>query len=303
MNDFAQPELAEEAMYTYSKGGTEVSGLSIRAAECIATRWGNMQTDVRILERYDDASLMQARAIDLQTGTSRSMTFHVAHRRDTKRGSYEITDEREIYELGANLAARRLRACIFSLIPISILKEAQKQAESTLKTRAEVTPQKLKTMLEKFAEHGVTQGAIERRIQRKLEAIAPAQVVQMQKIFTSLRDGMSKPSDWFELEEQSEPQRHSNPPRGAEGPRRVRRESSPPQSNAPATDGESVGTGTHLAYAAVRARLEAATTLDELGDAYKLIAGSEPAHLRGELTDIAEQQQVKLAAKGGTHEE
>jgi len=37
-----RPTLAEGALYSYSKGGSEVSGPSIRLAEAIAQSWGNV---------------------------------------------------------------------------------------------------------------------------------------------------------------------------------------------------------------------------------------------------------------------
>ena len=45
----------------------------------------------------------------------------------------------------------------------------------------------------------MTKQQIETRIQRKIEAIAPAQFVKLTEIFNSLKDGMSEPSDWFEV--------------------------------------------------------------------------------------------------------
>jgi hypothetical protein len=46
-------------------------------------------------------------------------------------------------------------------------------------------------------EFGVTIHQIEGRIQRKLDAITPANLVGLRRIFNSLRDGMSSVEDWF----------------------------------------------------------------------------------------------------------
>jgi hypothetical protein len=53
-------------------------------------------------------------------------------------------------------------------------------------------------VVETFGEIGVTREQIEARIQCRIDAIRPAQVVQLRKIFASVRDGMSSPADWFE---------------------------------------------------------------------------------------------------------
>ena len=39
---------------------------------------------------------------------------------------------------------------------------------------------------------------LEARIQRRFDSITPAQVVGLRKIIVSIKDGMSKPEDWFE---------------------------------------------------------------------------------------------------------
>ena len=41
--------------------------------------------------------------------------------------------------------------------------------------------------------------ALEARIQRRLDAITPALVVQLGKIFNSIKDGMSSPGEWFDI--------------------------------------------------------------------------------------------------------
>jgi hypothetical protein len=85
-----------------------------------------------------------------------------------------------------------------------------------------VTPEGIKKLIETFAELGITQPQIEARIQRRLDAIRPAQVVMLRKIYTSLKDGMSEPADWFEAvalaqpeaEAQAQPQRRQRRTRG-----------------------------------------------------------------------------------------
>ena len=54
------------------------------------------------------------------------------------------------------------------------------------------------------AEFGVTTEQIQAYLGRRVDAMLPAQYVQMRKVYASLRDGMSKPSDWFKAQEDSE---------------------------------------------------------------------------------------------------
>jgi hypothetical protein len=199
LNACTRPTLAESALYTYSRGGTEITGPSIRLAEALAQQWGNFLFGLKELEQRNGESTMQAYAIDLETITKSEKVFQVKHWRDTKQGGYALKDSRDIYELTANQGARRLRACILGVIPGDVVEAAVKQCEATLATKAEVTPERLKSLLGKFAEFGVTREQIEKRIQRHLDAMTPAQMVDLGKKYNSLKDGMSTVADWFEV--------------------------------------------------------------------------------------------------------
>lgn len=203
----ARPGLAEGAIYQYSRGGSNVSGPSIRLAEAIAQNWGNFQFGFRELARgkvdnvgYSD---VEAYAWDLESNTRKPIAFRVRHWRDTKAGGYALKDERDIYELVANQASRRVRNCILAVIPGDVTEAAVDQCEATLKTTADCTPEAVQKMVVAFSQFSVTKQQIEDRIQRRLESVTPALMVQMKKIYASLRDGMSIPTDWFSVLEDS----------------------------------------------------------------------------------------------------
>ncbi|MFZ6727382.1 hypothetical protein ACO0K2_17965 [Undibacterium sp. MH2W] len=209
LNAFTRPSLAEKAQYQFARGGTDICGPSIRAAEAIAQQWGNLEFGFRELSRGVGAdgvpfSEVESFCTDLENRTRRPMQFIVRHWRDTKKGGYKLTDERDIYELIANQAQRRTRACILALIPGDVVDAAMDQAAVTLKTTADTSPEAMQRMLDKFSEFQVTKEMIEKRIQRRLDTIQPAQVVSLRRIYASLSDEMSLPSDWFEIEQGQE---------------------------------------------------------------------------------------------------
>lgn len=193
-----RPGLAKGAMYTYARGGSDITGPSIRLAEAIARTWGNLTFGVRELEQRPGESTVEAFAWDLESNVRQVKTFQVKHVRYTKsRGNYALDDPRDIYEMTANQGARRVRACILGLIPGDIVEDAVEQCEATLKAHADTSPAGIKKMVELFAKYGVTKEQIEGRIQRKLDAITAAQMVGLHKVYTSLKDGMSGAADWF----------------------------------------------------------------------------------------------------------
>jgi hypothetical protein len=200
---FERFTLASDSVYSYTRGGQEISDLNIRAMEAIAAAWGNIDQNWAELFRGmgEDGvpySFVEAKALDLETTNRKRIGFIVRHWRDTKQGGYKLRDERDIYELCANMAQRRVRACIGALIPADIKEFARKVAEQTMLTKAEVTPDALKHLLEAFAPHGVTKEHIEKFIQRNLESMQPVQLVRMRKIYKGLSTGEAKPGDFFE---------------------------------------------------------------------------------------------------------
>lgn len=198
LNACQRVSLAKDAVYTYSRGGTSVSGPSIRLAEAIAQNWGNLQFGIVEMEQRTGESTVKAYAWDVETNTKQEKVFQVPHVRHTKQGAKQLNDPRDIYELVANQGARRLRACILSVIPGDVIDAAVDECDKTLKTKIDVTPEAVHKLVEAFAAFGVSKAQIEARIQRRIEAIEPGQVVQMRKIYTSLKDNMSTPEDWFE---------------------------------------------------------------------------------------------------------
>ncbi|EOS93830.1 hypothetical protein LU631_12100 [Erwinia tracheiphila] len=194
-----RPTLAEGALYSYARGGTDVTGPSIRLAEAIAQNWGNLQFGVRELEQRNGESIVEAFAWDVETNTRQIKTFTVPHIRYTRKGTQKLVDPRDIYELVASQGARRLRACILGVVPGDVVESAQRQCETTMATNFEITPEFIQSLISSFEKLGVTKEQLEKRIQCRAEAIRPAQVVQLKKIQTSIKDGMSTASGWFEV--------------------------------------------------------------------------------------------------------
>ncbi len=205
MTDCCREGLAAVSTYTYARGGTEITGPTIRFAEAAKNAWGNLQSGYRELTRsrgQDGVGMSEVEAFawDTENNTRESTTFIVRHWRDTKKGGYALTEERDIRELIANQAKRIERTCILNSVDGDIIEAGLAQCSTTLSTTVKVTPERIQSMLKMFEEYGVTVGQIEKRIQRRAEAINPAVIIALTKIFNSMKDGMSKAEDWFEPE-------------------------------------------------------------------------------------------------------
>ena len=199
MRSCARLSLAEVAEYTYPRGDKKVNGPSIRLAETIAQNWGNIDYGIIELENAKGQSDMMAYAWDLETNTRVTKVFSVKHKRDTKQGSYALTDSRDIYEATANFGARRVRACILGIIPGDVIETAVKECRKTIKGENKAPIEdRVKVMLNTFEkEHRITTAQIEEYLGCNVKAINENELIKMRGIHQSITDGMSVADDYF----------------------------------------------------------------------------------------------------------
>lgn len=209
----SRPRLAEAAMYSYPRGGQTVEGPSIRLAEALLGIWGNSEAGWVELDRKFDpkgangqgcnVSNCCAYCIDKERNTRREIVFEVPHARFTKKGATALVDARDVYELCANMASRRIRACILQVLPSWIVDEAleavsvaSNASANAIKSAADVKS-KVSSMAIKFAAVGVSTDMLEHYLGHKLGDCVRTELVQLGKIYTALKDGHTRVSDVF----------------------------------------------------------------------------------------------------------
>jgi hypothetical protein len=212
-----RPGLAAKAKYRYSKGGTDIEGVTIDLMEVVAQMWGNLDFGFRELARFPGVgggpgeSVVEAFAWDMETNVKRKVQFTVQHAEKTKKGLRIITDPRDIYEWVANQAQRRVRTCLENIIPRDIYEAAAEECEKTMRANVGDIKEALAKLLPAFAQFGVTKDMLETRLQRRLETISAAQVVYLRTIWVGLRDGISHPEDWFDMTAGQKPEEPQKP--------------------------------------------------------------------------------------------
>jgi hypothetical protein len=193
--------LAEMAEYSFPRGGETVKGPSIRLAEAIAQAWGNMDFGIRELEQTSGSSTMEAYAWDVENNVYRSQTFEAPHVRDTRGGRKAVTDARDVYEVTANMGARRMRACILQLIPGDVIDMAVDACRETVKKSLGGDDKKLpaerRKIVNAFVKYKVTQKQLEDYCGKPIDQWDADVLLDLTTIGTSLRDGISKPADHF----------------------------------------------------------------------------------------------------------
>jgi hypothetical protein len=190
--------LAESAAYAYPRAGQTVTGPSIRLAEELARCWGNISYGITELSRGDGYSEMEAWASDDEANVRTSQKFTVRHVRDTKGGGKALSDERDVYEITANMGGRRLRARILAVLPTHIKDEAIEQCKRTLAGKTEEPlADRINKAVAYFARLGVTADKIEKRIGRQISEMTPDDLADLRAVLNSLKDGAAKIDDFF----------------------------------------------------------------------------------------------------------
>lgn len=191
-------DFAKMAVYSYPKGGQVVTGPSIRTAEMLARALGNIDFGVKQISRSATESVMEVYAFDLENNLRCSRTFSVPHTRDTKKGQIALTGDRDIYEVTANQASRRLRACILQLVPGDIIQIALDNSYNTMKN-GDKTPliDRVQKIVLAFLELGVNAKDLEERLGHSVEQTTMDEFVELYRIFTSLKDNVTTRADWF----------------------------------------------------------------------------------------------------------
>lgn len=161
---FGVRAMADRSFFSYPKGGGKnVTGSTIHLAKAVAQAWGNLTYGIDEMSRTAGQSEMRAWAWDLETNQRTSTTFIVQHAIDVKDGMKELKDLRSIYENNANMANRRLRAQIESVIPAYVMDVAKDAATKTLRgSGKDPLPVRIDRALKKFAELGVEADQVER---------------------------------------------------------------------------------------------------------------------------------------------
>lgn len=201
LRECRRPQLAAAAMYEFPRGDSVVRGPSIRLVEVLARHWGNIDSGVQEIEAGADQTTIKCYAWDLETNVSDEKTFTVPHVRSTKRGTYRLTDERDVYEAVANKGARRKRACLLAVMPGWYVDEAMAACDATLKASVteggKTLEDVIRDVVAAFGGFGITPEQIAEKIGRPVDLLNQNDIVKLRRLFLAIKDGFVKPGDAF----------------------------------------------------------------------------------------------------------
>lgn len=198
-----RPQMASTAFYSYPRGGSTISGASIRFAEELARCWGNVDYGIKELSRDKDKSEMQAYAWDMETNTISVQNFTNPHYREKNGRMEKLTSDRDIYEINANMATRRLRARILAVLPNWFVEDCINECKRTLKGGNDIPLiDKVRKIVVSFEKYAVTKEMIEKRLGHTIETCTEEEYLDLVGIGNALKDKQSTVADWFEQPKQ-----------------------------------------------------------------------------------------------------
>jgi hypothetical protein len=197
----ARTRLAEKAVYNYPRGGTQVTGPSIRLMEMLVGVFGNVDAGWRVLEADDERARVEAYAWDLENNVRKRIEFWAPYSRDTKQGVIQVTAERDKYEVVASAAQRRVRACIANILPFDLVDEAMECCAETVKKGDGKRPlvDRIADMVLAFEEIGVSQAMIEEMLKHPITAIIVDELPRLRGVYTAITEGHAQREEFFKL--------------------------------------------------------------------------------------------------------
>jgi hypothetical protein len=206
-----RPELAAAAQYRFKRGGSTVTGISVKGARPIRTLWQYMISGYRILRMEPKGAYIEGFCHDVQNGVIERVPGYVRFMQQRKRDFgdgertewEEVTDERDRRELLAKGGAIVERNAILGVIPPDVLEDFKKACNATnaavaSKELGANRKQTIASLIAAYGELGVVPEMLAQKIGNVIDEITPEQLAELRVIYRSITGEGRPVSEFFE---------------------------------------------------------------------------------------------------------
>lgn len=187
--------LAEKAAYSFPRGGSTVSGPSVNIARVAAQIYGNVRWGLDILRADEDDMTIEGWAWDIENNVKVTAQDNFKKLVFRKNGGWVKPDERDLRELVNRRGAILVRNCLLQILPKDLIEDALAMCRKILKSEIKDPKGEAKRMIVQFADYGVTVEQLQEYTgQTDWDADT---LVELQEILTAIKDGVSKPKEYF----------------------------------------------------------------------------------------------------------
>ena len=213
-----RPAFAATVEYSKPIGGSSVRGPSIRFAELAVQQWGNIRVDTSTTFENDEFRKIRVQVLDLETNAcfgkvitvnktverSRGEGREVLRQRTNTQGKavYIVrATEDELATKEAAAISKVVRNEGLRLIPQDIIDEALEVARAARRGDVADPQERIRKVCDLFAAVRVTPEDLSQYLGCPVDNASPAQVDDLQTVYTAIKSGESKWADYVQHDE------------------------------------------------------------------------------------------------------
>jgi hypothetical protein len=195
---------AEDAGYSFPRGGQTVEGPSVNLAREAARVWGNIRYGLEVIRDDEESRQIRGWAWDLESNVKVTAEDEFRKLIYRKKGGWIRPDERDLRELTNRRGAILIRGCVLQILPKDLIEDAMERCKATLRKSAAQDPEAArKKIILAFSEIRVTPEMLEQKLGHPLAQCSPAEIADLRTIYKSIADGNST---WAEYVEPQKPE-------------------------------------------------------------------------------------------------
>lgn len=211
----ARPGFAGSAWYSKPVGNSKVRGPSIRFAETAIQCMTNITVMPSIVYEDREKLVLDVQVIDLESNTSygdQVTLSKTVERRESK--GREVVGERtntfgdkvfivlatedEMANKTNSAKSKIIRNSGLRLIPQDLIEEAEWAVRETLEKGGDDPAKEKKRMADAFSFIGIKPAELEKYLGHSVDSISPAELSDLREVYSTLKDGEAKWSDYVD---------------------------------------------------------------------------------------------------------
>lgn len=187
-------ETAAACFYMIRRQGKLIEGPSVRMAEIIASSWGNIRVQARIIS--NDGKMITAQGVCHDLESNYAVSAEVKRRITDKYGK-TFSDDMQVVT-GNAACAIAMRNALFKVVPMALVKKVIAKAKKVSIGEATSLEETRKKMLDYFQKIGVDQQHIFDYLSvEKVEEIDTDMCVELRGLATAIKEGSTTIHETF----------------------------------------------------------------------------------------------------------
>lgn len=188
-------EIAGSCFYTLRRQGKIIEGASVRMAEIIASSWGNLRVQARIIG--NDGKMITAQGVCHDLESNYAVSSEVK-RRITDKNGHTFSEDMQVVT-GNAACAIAMRNALFKVVPAALVKKVIDKAKKVSLGESMT----LETSREKMLQYFKTIGVDEKQILdylsvEKVDEINIDMVVELRGLANAIKEGTTTAKEAFE---------------------------------------------------------------------------------------------------------